>query len=146
MIDRPGVTRDRKYSDAELGSFAFTIIDTPGLEEAEDGKLENRMMQQTVEAINEADLLCLIVDSKTGILPEDKFFAHFVRKFNKKSILIVNKCDGRFDFAKEYYKLGLDNLVAISAEHGLGMVDLYEAITEKLEIEESDNSLTDRSN
>lgn len=75
--NRRGVTRDRKYSDAKLSSFGFTIIDTPGLEEAEYGKLENRMMQQTVEAINEADLLCLIVDSKTSILPEDKFFGHF---------------------------------------------------------------------
>lgn len=141
--DRPGVTRDRKYADAELGSFEFTIIDTPGLEEAEDGKLENRMMQQTVEAINEADLLCLIVDSKDGVLPEDRFFAHFVRKFNKKSILVVNKCDGRFDFAKEYYRLGIDNLVAISAEHGLGMADLYEAITEELGSEDSSIKLTD---
>ncbi|MCC8418004.1 MAG: 50S ribosome-binding GTPase, partial [Rickettsia endosymbiont of Bryobia graminum] len=68
--------------------FAFTIIDTPGLEEPEDGKLENRMMQQTVEAINEADLLCLIVDSKTGSLPEDKFLAHFVRKFNNGANLL----------------------------------------------------------
>ncbi|XVN43299.1 MAG: ribosome biogenesis GTPase Der [Candidatus Rickettsia vulgarisii] len=141
--DRPGVTRDRKYADAELGSFAFTIIDTPGLEEAEDGKLENRMMQQTVEAINEADLLCLIVDGKDGILPEDEFFAHFIRKFNKKSILVVNKYDGRFDFAKEYYKLGFDNLVAISAEHGLGMADLYDEIVEKLGTDKLESQITD---
>ncbi|WP_341764334.1 ribosome biogenesis GTPase Der [Candidatus Tisiphia endosymbiont of Beris chalybata] len=141
--DRPGVTRDRKYADAGLASTEFTIIDTPGLEEAEDGKLENRMMQQTVEAIKEADLLCLIVDAKVGILPEDKFFANFIRKYDKKTILIINKCDGRFDFAKEYYKLGFNNLVPISAAHGLGMADLYDAITEKLEFEQFPLKFTD---
>ncbi len=134
--DRPGVTRDRKYAEAGLGSDEFIIIDTPGLEEAEEGKLENRMMQQTVEAIKEADLLCLIVDGKVGVLPEDKFFANFIRKHDKKSILIINKCDGRFDFAQEYYRLGFDSLVPISAEHGIGMADLYDAITEKLVLEE----------
>lgn len=131
--DQAGVTRDRKYADASIGPLDFVIIDTPGLEEAENGKLESRMMEQTLSAINEADLLCLIVDSKVGVLPEDKFFAHFVRKYNKKSILIVNKCDGKFDFSPEYYKLGFKNIVPISAEHGLGMMDLYEAITEMFE-------------
>jgi GTP-binding protein len=138
--DRPGVTRDRKYADAQIGPFEFTVIDTPGLEEAEDGKLECRMMQQTTSAINEADLLCLIVDGKVGILPEDKLFANFIRKYHqkdhKKAILIINKIDGSFDFAKEYYQLGFDYLVPISAEHGVGMADLYDAITENLENEE----------
>lgn len=141
--DRPGVTRDRKYADAALGTDEFTIIDTPGLEEAEKGTLENRMMQQTVEAIKEADLLALMVDSKVGVVPEDRFFANFIRKYDKKSILIINKCDGRFDFAQEYYKLGFDSLVPISAEHGMGMADLYDAITEKLELAECSLKLTD---
>lgn len=141
--DYAGVTRDRKYADATLGSYEFTIIDTPGLEEAEEGKLANRMMQQTVEAIKEADLLCLIVDAKVGIVPEDKFFANFIRQYDKQAILIINKCDGRFDFAKEYYKLGFNSLVPLSAEHGLGMADLYEAITEKLEFAEVPFALSD---
>lgn len=142
--DRPGVTRDRKYADAQIGPFEFMVIDTPGLEEAEEGVLEHRMMKQTIEAIIEADLVCLMVDGKIGLLPEDKLFAHFIRKYNKPSILVVNKCDGRFDFAKEYYKLGFDNPVPISAEHGVGMADLYDAIVEKLENEEeSHNSISD---
>ncbi|MCC8371945.1 MAG: ribosome biogenesis GTPase Der [Rickettsia endosymbiont of Pseudomimeciton antennatum] len=142
--DRPGVTRDRKYADAQIGPFNFTVIDTPGLEEAEDEKLEYRMMQQTMEAILEADLLCLVVDGKDGVLPEDQFFANFIRKYNKKSVLIVNKCEGRFDFAKEYYKLGFDNIVPISAEHGVGMADLYDAITAKLENEGREEELIDQ--
>jgi GTP-binding protein len=141
--NRPGVTRDRKYADAQIGLFDFTVIDTPGLEEAEGAKLEYRMMQQTVEAILEADLLCLMVDGKNGVLPEDKFFANFIRKYDKKSVLIVNKCEGRFDFAKEYYKLGFDNVVPISAEHGVGMADLHDAITEKLGDEELEEELID---
>ncbi|WP_375331522.1 ribosome biogenesis GTPase Der [Candidatus Tisiphia endosymbiont of Oplodontha viridula] len=141
--DRPGVTRDRKYADAQIGPFDFTVIDTPGLEEAECAKLEYRMMQQTVEAILEADLLCLMVDGKDGVLPEDKFFANFIRRYDKKSVLIVNKCEGRFDFAKEYYKLGFDNVVPISAEHGVGMADLHDAITEKLGDEELEEELID---
>ncbi len=142
--DRPGVTRDRKYADAQIGPFDFTVIDTPGLEEAEDEKLEYRMMQQTMEAILEADLLCLVVDGKDGVLPEDQFFANFIRKYNKKSVLIVNKCEGRFDFAKEYYKLGFDNVVPISAEHGVGMADLYDAITEELESKGGEEELIDQ--
>ncbi len=141
--DRLGVTRDRKYADAQIGPFDFTVIDTPGLEEAECAKLEYRMMQQTVEAILEADLLCLMVDGKDGVLPEDKFFANFIRRYDKKSVLIVNKCEGRFDFAKEYYKLGFDNVVPISAEHGVGMADLHDAITEKLGDEELEEELID---
>ncbi len=141
--DRPGVTRDRKYADAQIGPFEFTVIDTPGLEEAEDGKLEHRMMKQTIEAITESDLLCLIVDGKQGIVPEDKFFTNFIRKYNKKSILVINKCDGKFDFAKEYYKLGFDILVPISAEHGVGMADLYDAITEKLGSNSSEQEFDD---
>ena len=78
--DRPGVTRDRKYSDARLGPLEFVIIDTPGLEESEEGKLEHRMMQQTVIAMKEADLVCLVIDNEAGITPADKFFAEFIRK------------------------------------------------------------------
>ncbi|KAJ6644948.1 GTPase Der [Pseudolycoriella hygida] len=141
--DLAGVTRDRKYAEAKIGSYEFNVIDTPGLTRAEGNTLENKMMQQTACAIKEADLLCLIVDGRVGVLPEDKFFANFIRKYNKETILIINKCEERFDFAKEYYKLGFDSLVPISAEHGIGMADLYEAITEKLGQEEFPETLAD---
>lgn len=147
--DQAGVTRDRKYANAQIGSFEFGVIDTPGLEVAEDGKLENRMMKQTIEAMAEADLICFMVDSKSGILPEDKYFANSIRKYGKQAILIINKCDGSFDFDKEYYQLGFNHFVAISAEHGVGMADLYDAITENLildeESEESQEKIKDNS-
>lgn len=135
--DKPGVTRDRKYADAQIGSFEFIIIDTPGLEETKY-EIGQRLMEQTTKAIIEADIICFIVDGKSGILPDDKILAGFVRKYNKPTILLINKCEGRFNFAKEYYQLGFNNMLAISAEHGVGMVDLYDEIVTKIPKNELD--------
>lgn len=134
--DRPGVTRDRKYSEARIGEFRFIAIDTPGLEEAEEGKLEHRMMQQTITAMMEADLVCLVVDNQTGVTPIDKFFADMIRKNHPNHILIVNKTEKAFIYDKEYNKLGFGTPVPISAEHGQGMADLYEAFMEKIDMEQ----------
>ncbi len=134
--DLPGVTRDRKYADAKIGPMFFRIVDTPGLEESEEGKLEHRMMQQTMQAIMEADLVCLIVDNISGITPADKFFANFIRKYNKNHIVIANKSEKRFMHDKEFYTLGFGNPVPVSAEHGQGLADLYDAIAEKIDTED----------
>ncbi|MGC0371704.1 MAG: hypothetical protein DGJ47_000403 [Rickettsiaceae bacterium] len=139
--DRPGVTRDRKYADAKIGPLEFIAIDTPGLEEAEEGQLEYRMMQQTMISIMEADLVCLVVDNRTGITPTDRFFAEMIRKNNKNYIVIANKSESKFDYDKEYHKLGFGTPVPISAEHGQGMADLYDAIVEKVDFTESEDSL-----
>ena len=136
--DKPGVTRDRKYSDAKIGPMEFTVVDTPGLEESEEGKLEHRMMQQTMISIAEADLVCLIIDNESGITPTDRFFAEFVRKYSKKQILIANKSEKQFIHDQAYYKLGFGSPVPISAEHGQGMADLYDAIAEQVDTEEGD--------
>lgn len=137
--DKPGVTRDRKYSDAKIGPMEFTVVDTPGLEESEEGKLEYRMMQQTMISIAEADLVCLIIDNEAGITPTDKFFAEFVRKYSKKQIVIANKSEKQFIHDQAYYKLGFGSPVPISAEHGQGMADLYDAIAEQIDTEEGDD-------
>ncbi len=134
--DKPGVTRDRNYADGKLGPLEFTVIDTPGLEEAEEGKLEQRMMQQTMAAISEADLVMLVVDGREGLTPADKFFANFIRKYNPNSILVVNKAEQRFHFDREYYKLGFGEPVAISAAHGTGLAELYDAIVEKIDVDD----------
>jgi GTP-binding protein len=123
-----GVTRDRKYTNIKIDSFEFTIIDTPGLEECVEGVLEQRMMRQTKEAILEADLVCFIVDGRDGVLPTDKFFANFVRNYTKNHILIVNKCEKAFNFSGDYYKLGMGDPIPVSAEHAIGMSDLYDTI------------------
>ncbi len=134
--DLPGVTRDRKYADAKIGPMLFRIVDTPGLEESEEGKLEHRMMQQTMQAIMEADLVCLIVDNISGITPADKFFANFIRKYAKNYIVIANKSEKRFVHDKEFYTLGFGDPVPISAEHGQGLAYLYDAIAAKIDTED----------
>jgi GTP-binding protein len=141
--NKAGVTRDRKYGDSAIGGFEFISVDTPGLEEAEEGKLEQRMMTQTIIAIGEADLVCLIVDHKDSVTPYDKFFANLIKKYNRNYILIVNKCESRFDFDQQYYKLGFGDPVAISAQHGIGMIDLYDAIISKIEYENVEHSILD---
>lgn len=141
--DRPGVTRDRKYADAKIGPMTFRVVDTPGLEEAEDGKLEQRMMQQTLQAITEADVVCLIVDNVAGVTPADKFFANFIRKYNKNYVLVANKSEKRFYHDKGFYKLGFGVPIPVSAEHGHGMLDLYEAINEKIESADEGHQISD---
>ena len=136
--DLPGVTRDRKYADAKLGPMEFTVVDTPGMEESAEGKLEHRMMQQTMISIAEADLVCLIIDNEVGITPADKFFAEFIRKYSKKQILVANKSEKRFGHDKAYYQIGFGTPVPISAEHGQGMADLYDAIAEQIDTEEGE--------
>ena len=132
--NKPGVTRDRKYARGRIGELEFNIVDTPGLEYAEEGCLEHRMMQQTIEAIKEADLVCLVVDNLSGVIDLDKVFATMIRKHNSKHILIANKCEKSFNHDNQYYKLGFGDPVPVSAEHGLGLVDLYEAVSEKIDV------------
>ena len=80
--DQPGVTRDRKYADARLGPLEFTVIDTPGMEEAAEGSVEYGMTEQTVSAIKMADVVCLVIDGFVGVTPQDKVFANLIRKHN----------------------------------------------------------------
>lgn len=131
--DSPGVTRDRKDADASLGPLEFTVIDTPGLEEAEEGKLEHRMMLQTMTAVQSADLVFLITDGRVGITPDDKFFAQKIRETGATCLLLVNKAERIAQLDKEFYKLGFGQPIAISAEHGDGMMTLCEEMLALLE-------------
>ncbi len=128
--DMPGLTRDRREGDGRIASLEFKLIDTPGLEEAEKGALENRMMLQTQAAVEESDLCMVVVDGRAGMTPADKFFANWVRKKNKPVIVAVNKCEGAHgdEGYKEAMRLGFKHMAAISAEHNEGMADLYDAI------------------
>lgn len=128
--DMPGVTRDRRSADAKLGDLEFSIIDTAGLEEAEDESLQGRMREQTQKAIEEADLCLFMIDGRAGLLPDDELFARLLRKSDKPTILVVNKVESRAAEAGYYeaYGLGFGELVPISAEHGQGLADLYDAL------------------
>ena len=128
--DQPGVTRDRRAGEGSLGGMAFTVIDTAGLEDAKEGTLAARMSAQSEQAIIEADVALLVVDGRAGITPVDEHFAKLLRKKKAKVILVVNKAEGgkASSTITDAYKLGFGEPVAISAEHGEGLTELYDAL------------------
>ena len=128
--DQPGVTRDRREGDASLGDLRFTVIDTAGLDEGAKGSLTARMRAQTAVAIDAADALMFIIDARAGITPQDRAFADLVRKASKPVVLVANKSEGRQGQAgvAEAYALGLGDPIPLSAEHGEGTSDLYDAL------------------
>jgi GTP-binding protein len=128
--DTPGVTRDRREGDARLGDLEFTLIDTAGLDEGAKGSLTARMQEQTEVAIALADALMFVVDARAGLTPNDRAFADFARRANKPVVLVANKSEGKQGDAgaMESYALGLGEPIQISAEHGEGLSDLYDAL------------------
>jgi GTPase len=132
--DRPGVTRDRREGEAKLGDLAFKIIDTAGLEEGDSASLPGRMRAQTAAALDLADAIFFVFDSRAGLTPADRLFANLVRRANKPLILVANKAEGRAGAAGalEGFDLGLGEPVPLSAEHGDGLATLYVALREAL--------------
>jgi GTP-binding protein len=128
--DEPGVTRDRREGEARLGDLYFTVIDTAGLDEGEKGSLTARMQEQTKTAIDLADALLFVVDARAGLTPTDSAFADIARRAGKPVLLLANKSEGRHGDAgaMEAYALGLGDPIQISAEHGEGLSDLYDAL------------------
>jgi len=128
--DQPGVTRDRRSGEAKLGDLHFTIIDTAGLEEGGVESLIGRMRSQTEAAIEEADAIFFVMDARVGVTPEDRHFAALSRRAGKPLIVIANKAEGRAGEAGAYdaFTLGLGDPVALSAEHGDGLAELYSSL------------------
>ncbi|HLH98508.1 MAG TPA: ribosome biogenesis GTPase Der [Xanthobacteraceae bacterium] len=128
--DQPGVTRDRREGAAQLGDLAFTVIDTAGLEQAAPESLSGRMRAQTEAAIAASDATFFLIDARAGPTPVDRAFADIVRKSGRPVILVANKAEGRSAEAGliEAYALGLGEPIAVSAEHGEGLADLYGAL------------------
>jgi GTPase len=128
--DEPGVTRDRREGEGRLGDLEFTIIDTAGLDEGAKGSLTARMQEQTEAAIALADALMFLIDARAGLTPNDRAFADFARRANKPVVLVANKSEGKQGDAgaMESYALGLGEPIQISAEHGEGLSDLYDAL------------------
>ena len=127
--DRPGVTRDRREGDVQFGGLAFRVIDTAGLEEADDDTLTGRMRMQTEAAILAADVVLFVIDARAGVLPADQPFAELVRRSGVPVILIANKAEGgAIAGAYEAFSLGLGDPIPFSAEHGEGLGELHEAL------------------
>jgi len=128
--DTPGVTRDRREGQGRLADLEFTVVDTAGLEDAPDEKLEGRMRLQTERAMAEADLCLFMIDARAGVTAVDAHFAGLLRKSAVPVLVAANKCESNAGMAGHYeaYKLGLGEPIAISAEHGQGLDALYDAL------------------
>ncbi|UTD29451.1 ribosome biogenesis GTPase Der [Bradyrhizobium sp. WD16] len=128
--DQPGVTRDRREGEGRLGDLRFTVVDTAGLDEGPRGSLTARMQEQTETAIAAADALLFVIDARLGLTPADRSFADLARRAGKPVVLLANKAEGKHGEvgAMESYALGLGDPVQISAEHGEGLSDLYDAL------------------
>ncbi len=131
LVDNtPGVTRDRREGEARLGDLRFTVIDTAGLDHVGGEVLEARMRQQTERALAAADVALLLIDARAGVTPLDAHFATEIRRGPAPVILVANKCEGRAGEPGllEAFSLGLGEPVALSAEHGEGLGELYDVL------------------
>ncbi len=138
----PGVTRDRREGEAALLGLSFKAIDTAGLDDERGDTLTGRMQAQTGRAIDEADLLLMLVDARAGVTPLDSHFADALRRSAKPVVLAANKCEGGAGAAGliEAYRLGLGEPVPISAEHGEGLSSLYDALAPHAEASEAEDT------
>jgi GTPase len=130
----PGVTRDRIYADAEWRGQLFTLVDTGGYEPLTEEEIPRKVREQAEQAIGEADLIVLVVDGKPGLVPTDTEVAALLRRTQKPLLLAVNKLDHiqQEPHAAEFYELGIEPLLPISAEHGRGIGELLDAIVSRL--------------
>ncbi len=128
--DRPGVTRDRREGEASLLGLDFTVIDTAGYEEEDPESLPGRMRAQTMAAVRDADAVLFVIDGRAGVTPLDEEIARWLRSETIPIILAVNKAEGKAAESGilEAYALGLGEPIALSAEHGEGMGDLFEQL------------------
>ncbi len=145
VADFPGLTRDRKYGRAEVEGHEFIIIDTGGIDGTEEG-VETHMAAQSLQAIEEADVVLFMVDARAGLMPADEGIAKHLRSRKKKTYLVANKTDG-IDaniVVGDFYSLGLGEIYPIAASHGRGVTQLIEhSLKPFIEVEDEEIELTD---
>ena len=132
--DFPGVTRDRNYAIVNRFDRPFTLIDTGGFEPASEDRLLTQMREQSQLAIEEADVILCLFDGREGLTPADREMAAMLRQVEKPVLFVINKVDGPTQeaTATDFFALGIDELVTVSAEHGLGIADLMDRVLELL--------------
>ncbi|TSJ88821.1 ribosome biogenesis GTPase Der [Gilliamella apicola] len=150
VADFPGLTRDRKYGRAEIKGHEYIVIDTGGIDGTEDG-VESFMAEQSLQAIEEADIVLFLVDARAGAMPADHAIAKHLRSRQKATFLVANKIDGiDADSAiSDFYSLGLGDIHPIAASHGRGVNVLIETVLDPIfhfESDEIDTSTADLKN
>jgi GTPase len=142
--NEPGVTRDRNYAHALYAGKHFSIVDTGGFETHSSDDLLVHMREHTMVAVDESDLLLFLTDGREGLTPGDEEIYRLLYRSGKPVILAVNKIDGpeHEDLSHDFYALGADTLVSISAAHGYGMRDLLDTIVNLLPEEASPESVS----
>ncbi|HEU20371.1 MAG TPA: ribosome biogenesis GTPase Der, partial [Deltaproteobacteria bacterium] len=145
VIDQPGATRDRNYAECEWNDRLFTLVDTGGFEPVSADRMLIQMREQTILAIEQADIIIFLMDGREGLTPSDTEIVGMLRKTLKPVYYAVNKVDSpkQLPHACDFYQLGIDHVYPLSAEHGLGVGDLMYDIIEhlpSLESEDDDDS------
>lgn len=144
VANQPGLTRDRIAEQIEVGGRTIWLVDTAGLDPVKGEGLEAAVQAQARSAVDEADVILLVVDGKLGLVPEDEAIATTLRRSGKPLALLVNKIDQPMhqDRVHDFYRLGIERTYGVSAEHGGGAFDALEAVLEALpeEPEEGDVS------
>src|SRR5881397_1196878 len=140
--DRPGVTRDRREGEASLLGLDFRVIDTAGFENEDPVSLPGRMRQQTEAAVRDADVALFMIDAREGLTPLDEEIGRWLRAESTPVILVANKAEGRASETGifEGFRLGLGDPIALSAEHGQGVADLFAALQPIVEREADDET------
>lgn len=134
VIDEPGATRDRNYAACTWDDKPYILIDTGGFEPAATEGILVQMREQTQLALEEADIIIFLMDGREGLLPADRDIAALLRGFEKPVFYAVNKIDGlRLEtLAYEFYRLGMETIHPVSAEHGLGVGELMDEVARLL--------------
>lgn len=153
VADFPGLTRDRKYGQADYDGYEFIVVDTGGIDGSEHG-IETEMAEQSLLAIEEADIVLFLVDARAGMTAADQAIANHLRKQQKKCFVVANKVDGidADSYCAEFFQLSLGDIHHIAAAHGRGITQLLETTLQPViaelageteELEESDDELVD---
>ncbi len=144
--DQPGVTRDRREGDGSLVGIDFKIIDTAGYEDKDAETLPGRMRMQTEAAVLDADVALFMIDARAGVNPLDEEIGRWLRQGDTPVVLVANKAEGKAgdDGVLEAYGLGFGDPVELSAEHGQGLVELFEALRPYIEREEGMDATPER--
>ncbi len=142
----PGVTRDRHYEKVTVNDRQFILIDTGGIELGRDENMSTLIQQQTQQAIDEADIIVLLLDARGGLLAEDYEVVSMLRRVDKPFFYVVNKIDGpeqEQTLLSQFYELGIDHLWGVSAEHGYGVAYFLENLVASMAPAEEGEVLPD---